>query len=243
MSFSQDTKQLLSNLVIKNKCCKRSFARGKECFSADLENYTSFLEEEKTKLQCPQCNAHFLRGVFLEYGSITDPQSGYHLEFVFKEEQKRDALVCLMEDLFGGIPKKGQRKSLYLAYFKESATIEDFLAYIGASKAVFDYMNNKIFKEIRNNANRVANCEAANIDKSISASQKYIAVIKSLKESGDFSKLPPNLQQSSELRLEFEEASLTELGKKMDPPISKSGMTHRLSKIMEYYQQFKQEKR
>ena len=241
MSFSSDTKRLLAGLPVKSKCCRRAQEAGRQLFSSieDAGTLDTVIKAEEG-FQCSQGAHHFARGLFLGYGSVTNPSRGYHLELSFREEAQRDAAAAYIAEAFGAAPKKTARKAQYIAYFKESGVIEDFLACIGATKAVFDLMNSKILRELRNDANRVANCETANIGKSISASQRSIAAIRELAAAGQLSGLPPELQHTAELRLANEEASLTELGAKMEPPISKSGMSHRLTKIMEYYREYKE---
>lgn len=242
MSFSNETKQLLSELPVKSRCCRHALESGRRLFSGVecVSDYIAVIIAAEERFRCGQCAQHFTRGIFLEYGSVTNPSRSYHLEFSFREEAQRDAVAVYITESFGTAPKKTARKAQFIAYFKESSVIEDFLAYIGATRAVFDFMNSKILKEIRNNANRVTNCETANIGKAVSASQRVIAAIRELAASGALSRLPPELQRTAELRLSNEEASLAELGAKMEPPISKSGMSHRLTKIMEYYQEEKE---
>ena len=112
--------------------------------------------------------------------------------------------------------------------------MEDFLAYIGASAAAFDIMNAKIVKEFRNSVNRQVNCDTANIEKQLEASKKYVDAIRYLTETGAITKLPENLQQTARLRLENEQVSLAELGNLCEPKVSKSGMKHRMEKLLEY---------
>jgi conserved hypothetical protein len=225
MSFSHETKDFLLDLEIKSKCCQKSFEQGK---TADIPSTAT----------CDSCARHFARGLFIAHGSVTDPASGYHLELAFKDEDKRDETAEYLSENAGVAAKKSKRKSAYILYIKDSGAIEDFLAFIGANKAAFSVMNGKILKDLRNNTNRLVNSETANIDKAISASRKHIEMIKELKSSGEFSKLPAELQRTADLRIEYEELPLNELGLKMEPSISKSGVNHRLTKIAEYYEKY-----
>lgn len=237
MSFSQDTKDFLRSLEIKNECCKKAY-------KCALDDYGERLKI-KDSFRCDFCGNCFLRGLFIARGSVTNPESGYHLELSFKNEKQCDAVYLYLFDALGDrglLPKKTERKSMYILYYKDSEAIEDFLAYIGANKAAFDIMNNKILKDIRNNTNKVVNCETANINRAVAASRKHIKAITELMAAGEFSKLLPELQRTGELRLEFEEVSLVELGLKMEPPISKSGVNHRLNKILEHYEKYLAEK-
>lgn len=247
MSFSKETKIFLEELEIRNKCCRKAFESGKNLFSDNSSENGDSFEQNSNKLtvirsgfKCDMCQNCFIRGIFISHGSVTNPEKGYHLELSFRSEAQRDAVLVYITNFMhhGVLPKKTKRKSMYILYYKDSGAIEDFLAYMGANKAAFEFMNSKILKDIRNDTNRVVNCETANISKSVAASQKQIMVIKELQKAGEFSKLLPELQRTAELRLEFEESSLTELGAKMEPTISKSGISHRLTKIMEHYEKY-----
>ena len=131
--------------------------------------------------------------------------------------------------------KKGKRKNRFLLYVKDSTQIEDFFAVIGANKLAFDLMNSKIVREVRGDANRQMNCDMANIKKTLSAAGKHIEMIEDLKEKGLFIRLPQDLRITAELRYENTQASMADLGLLHNPPISKSGVKHRLDKIEELY--------
>ena len=124
------------------------------------------------------------------------------------------------------------RREKHVLYFKDNDTIGDLLAYLGATKAAFDVMNSKIVKEIRNNANRLVNCDTANIEKVLNASQKYVDAIDFIKLHGGLDTLPSELYEAAKLRIDFPQASLNELALKSNPPITKSGMKHRLEKLL-----------
>ena len=194
------------------------------------------LSEEKIEdlLETPKyhCISAFARGVFLCSGTITNPKNSYHIEFSFLDEKLLDKFEILLQDN-AIYPKKIMRKRGPSLYCKESAAIEDFIALIGANKAMFEIMNSKIEREIRNNSNRVANCEANNIAKSVSASGKHIEAIEKLIDMDRLSSLPEELKETAELRIKYKDLSLADLGAMMSPPISKSGINHRLNKIIE----------
>lgn len=182
--------------------------------------------------KCPHCASAFMRGVFFCAGSITDPNNSFHLELSFFSLDMLEKTASLLFE--NGINMRTvQRKDRISLYCKESAVIEDLIAFIGAKRAVFDIMNSKIIKEIRNNENRIANCETNNIAKAVSASGKHIEAIEKLREADRLSVLPEELRETAELRVKYKSLSLSELGAMMNPPISKSGVNHRLGKIME----------
>ena len=184
------------------------------------------------EFKCPHCAAAFIRGVFLASGSITNPNSAFHLELSFFSLDILEKTASLLFE--NGINMRTvQRKDHVSLYCKESSVIEDFIAFVGANRAMFEIMNSKIIREIRNNENRIANCEANNIAKAVSASGKHIAAREKLRAMDRLSVLPNELRETAELRIKYKDMSLSELGAMMNPPISKSGLNHRLNKIME----------
>ncbi len=172
----------------------------------------------------------YLRGAFLGSGSISDPEKTYHLEFVtFSQEYSRD--LCELINSFDLSAKIVQRKNNFVVYLKEGEQIVTILNIIQAHNALFELENIRIFKDMRNNVNRIVNCETANLSKTVNAALRQIENIKYIKENIGLSKLPPNLREVAELRLNYQDASLKEMGKMLIPPIGKSGINHRLRKI------------
>lgn len=187
----------------------------------------------RANLECEDCAAAYLRGAFLVCGTISNPETGYHLEFcVPYYHLSRDIARLLTEA--GLQPRIVRRKGNYVVYLKESAQIEDCLTLMGATNASLELMSIKIVKDIRNNANRVANCENANIDKTVAAASEQRKMLLRLREkSGGFEQLSPQLRELAELRLENPELSLRELGELLDPPLTRSGVNHRLQRLAE----------
>lgn len=183
-----------------------------------------------SNFMCPQCQHAFLAGVFLSCGTVSSPEKGYHLEFTVAYMNLSKSFVTLLQELELS-PKTTTRKGYHIIYFKVSEQIEDCLYIMGASTSMFDMMNIKIVKEIRNTANRKANCEAANIDKMVRAASPQIAAILKIKEKRGLSSLPDSLRQMAEIRLENPEASLQELSQMFEPPLSRSGVNHRLARL------------
>ncbi|MGN0622211.1 MAG: DNA-binding protein WhiA [Porcipelethomonas sp.] len=172
----------------------------------------------------------FLAGAFFVCGSISDPYKEYHLEFVVPDKLLADNLHSLLMNL-GLEAGKTERKNNFVLYIKDSENIEDFLTFIGARQSTIDLMNIKIYKDVRNKANRIANCDAANIDKVVSASQKQIDDINVIKLGGYFDSLSPVLKETAALRLENPEYSLSEIGELMEKPIGRSGVVKRFQRI------------
>ncbi len=169
-----------------------------------------------------------IRGAFMGSGSVNNPEKEYHLEVDFINEHYLEQAVQILRRL-------GLRvKTLGLAmYIKEGEEISKFLALIGANKAVMHFEDIRIQKEMRGKVNRLVNCEAANLNKTINASVKQIAAIKKLQETKQFQKLDENVKELALLRLENPDMSLIELGKKLKEPVGKSGVNYRLKKIIE----------
>lgn len=176
----------------------------------------------------------FLRGVFLTCGTVTDPQNGYHLEF---SVPYMNLSKCLME-LLSSIKninlkvKSTLRKGNFVVYIKDSADITDFLTYIGASASAMDFMQIKMVKEVRNYVNRTTNFETANISKIATAAAVQIDAIKKIKKHGKFNCLDENLKELADLRIKYPEMSLRELGENLSSPLTRSGVNHKMKKIL-----------
>lgn len=129
---------------------------------------------------------------------------------------------------------KTVRKGLTVLYVKDSENIEDILTFIGARQGTIDLINIKIYKDVRNKANRIANCDSANIDKVIAAASRQIHDIEFIMEHGEFDKLSADLQEVSRIRLDNPEMSLQEIGEMLIKPIGRSGVTRRFQKISRF---------
>lgn len=178
------------------------------------------------------CRASFVRGAFLGGGSVTNPQKGYHMEFDTKNE-KHSKLLQKMLHLDGFETKITKRKGYYVVYVKGSEKIADILGYMGAPQGAFELYTVQIEKDMRNTINRRVNCENANTNKAAKASSKHLFAIKRIKDAKKWDKLPDVLKEIGELREEYPEDSLKELGEKTNPAIGKSGVNHRLNRILE----------
>jgi len=172
----------------------------------------------------------YLRGGFLATGSISDPESSYHLEITFPNRLLAEEYISHLKT-FGISPRLIIRKSHYLAYLKEGQEIVDFLNIIGAHGALMQLENIRILKDMRNQVNRIVNCETANLGKTVNASCRQVENIYFIKEHMGLESLPRGLFEIARLRLENPDVSLLELGKMLSPPLSKSGVNHRLRKI------------
>ena len=176
----------------------------------------------------------FIRGAFLACGSVTDPDKAYHLEFAVCHRNLCTDICRLIREIQDSsiVIKMLSRGGTYIAYIKDSEQITDLLTYMGAVVAAMNVMGTKALKQVRNTANRRANSEIANLQKTASASANQIKAIKNLKKDGRYNLLPEELKVVADLRYDYPELTLRELGAKLDPPISRSGVNHRLEKII-----------
>lgn len=172
----------------------------------------------------------YIRGSFLGGASISNPERTYHLEFVTHSLEYAED-VCRLINKFGLNSKVIQRKSSYIVYIKEGEQIVDLLNIIGAHSSLLELENIRIMKEMRNNVNRLVNCETANLSKTVNAAVRQVESIKLIQREIGLSRLPQNLREVAELRLEYPDESLKELGEMLSPQVGKSGINHRLRKI------------
>lgn len=194
----------------------------------NIENLET--EEEKKAL---------IRGIFLGSGSINDPTKKYHLEILSKNKDVAQYIQNILKSFNIKAKILEMNNTIYI---KEGEEISKFLAFIGAQKAVLKYEEIRVMREIRNNVNRQVNCETANLNKTISASVMQIEAINYLKKVKKYEELPTGLQEIAELRLEYPEMSLKDLGSLLEKPLGKSGVNHRLKKIIEIADEAKKEK-
>lgn len=179
------------------------------------------------------CKKSYLRGLFLGAGIVTNPEKEYHFEIVCGTELLANDVKKLLNSFVGITAKTVARKKEFVVYVKESEQIVDLLAIMGAANQLFAYENVRITKEIRNRANRINNCDQANIDKAVAAAERHIANIKKIDEHIGLENIPEKLRVVAKLRMERPDVSLVELGELLDPPMKKSGVNKRLMKIAE----------
>ena len=179
--------------------------------------------------KCPFCKSSFIRGVFITTGRVSDPNKQFCLEFSLKNR------VDLFLEYFGDLGfdfKTSSRGNENLIYTKNSGTIEDFFGICELNSATFAIMNVKIANGLKNDANRLRNFDTVNISKAVDAAGAQYALIKKLDEKKLLNSLPEELIQTAKMRLTNPDMSLNQLALHSIPPISKSGLSHRMSKIM-----------
>lgn len=202
-----------------------------------IRECTNFADEKfEKKLDGECCKKAFIRGAFIGGGCVTDPDASYHLEFDTRYKISAERLCHVIEE-FGIVPKLTYRKGHYLVYLKGSDDIAHILGLIGANMGALKFYSVQMEKDVRNSINRQINCEVANQRKISKAATHQIAAIKKIKANEAMGKLPDVLQEIALLREKFPDASLKDLGEMMTPPLGKSGVNHRLNRIIEYADQ------
>ena len=170
-----------------------------------------------------------VRGSFLGSGSLNNPEKIYHLEIILNCEENVEKILEILKKY--DIKMKKLNNTLYL---KDGEEISKFLAFIGANSAVLKFEEIRVIRDMRNNVNRLVNCETANLNKTINAALKQIEDIKFIKKMKRFNELPENVREVADLRLEYPEISLIELGKLLSNPVGKSGVNYRLKVISNF---------
>jgi hypothetical protein len=167
---------------------------------------------------------------------VNRPEGEYHLELVTGNIDFAKTLVRLLKS-FGLVAKMTDRKQDYVVYLKDGDAITSLLRIIGAHIALFAFENVRVVKDMRNQVNRLVNCETANLQKTVNAAVRQADRIKLIAAKIGFDKLPANLREAAELRLAMPEATLQELVDAADGLVGKSGMNHRLRKLEQLAQE------
>jgi DNA-binding protein WhiA len=178
------------------------------------------------------CKRAYLRGAFLAGGSVNNPEtSSYHLEIFSLYKEHNDSL-CELMNVFHLNSKTLERKKGFITYLKEAEKITEFLSIVGAHNALLRFEDIRIVRDMRNSVNRLVNCETANLNKTIGAAQRQVENIKYIERSVGLDILPDKLREIAQLRVEYQDITLKELGEIVSGgSISKSGINHRLRKI------------
>lgn len=184
--------------------------------------------DEMIKSDCDK--RAFLRGAFLAGGSTGDPEKAYHLEIAARDEALADFIRAMFVSL--GVPARHtQRKTQQVVYVKDGEHMATALSVLGAHQALMELENVRILKDIRNEANRQANCDTANVDKTLAAAEQQLSVISVIEKRAGLSSLPPPLREVAEMRVKFPDASLGEIGGMLTPSIGKSGVKARMRRL------------
>ncbi len=223
-------KSYVYTIVVKNHADSLRVLQGTKLLTpgGEISEDLSLVSNQVVQQDC--CRRAFLRGAFLSTGSISDPEKFYHYEISCAVEKKALQIQALLQK-FALDAKIILRKKNFVVYLKEGSQIVDVLNIMGAHIALMEMENIRILKDIRNSVNRKLNCEMANINKTVSAANKQVADIRYLAQKIGLDALPDNLRAMAELRLEYPDASLIELGNMLVPAVGKSGVNHRLRRL------------
>lgn len=223
------------------KCEKSLGAKSFICEFKDEDDLLK-VEDEFCIINRPDCIIYadienpedfnaFLRGAYLVCGNTSDPDKSYRMEFSIFNDMLADQLADIIAPLCDSV-KTTERKGVTILYIKERDRIVDILAYMGAMTSSLKYIDATLMKDLRNNINRQVNCVTANIDKTIAASNLQVKAIKFLKKKKLLDSLSSELIAMSEIRLKYPESPLSELGGYCTPALSRSGVSHRLKKLV-----------
>ncbi len=206
-------------------------------YTINMNTLYQRLEDEKDNKK-----GAYIRGAFLGAGSMVDPQKSYHLEMIFSKSEDYIFTKNILDDL-NLSPLINERRDKYVLYYKDSEKISDFLNVIGATNSMLELENIRAMKDVRNNVNRQVNCDTANINKTLTAAMKQIQHINYIIDKKGLNFLDESLRSVAKARLERPDISLKELGKYIEPELSKSGVSHRLKKIEDLYNSLLEEEK
>ena len=236
MSFSQDIKDDILAKEIEKECCIEAERYG-ELITSPAENDLSIAQIHRM-LGNKCCVASFLKGVFLGSGCIADPETEYHLEIILPDEARVEIVSRFLKKVKLR-PKYIERQNGFVIYIKEADQISTFLSVIQANKSKIAFEQVRVEKDVKNNLNRYINCEMANIAKTAATSVKQIDAINYLRKVKLFDSLPDTLKEAAILREKHSNDSLEELASKAKEKVSKSGMNHRLNKLLKMAEEHK----
>lgn len=196
--------------------------------SASLCSYTPRVPV--TRLCCMRA---YLRGVMLGGGTMSSPEQGYHLELPIRDSSMQNITAKCLQRM--GLPiHLSERRGHAFFYLKQSDQIVDLLTLLGAHGSVMQIEDLRVKRQVMSTVNRAMNCDSANLQKQMNASSQQVEAIRRLIRSDRLSTLPPSLQQIALARLRAPDATLQELGEMLDPPIGKSGVNHRMRRLLTY---------
>ena len=199
-------------------------------YLSNIIKFNAELKEQEEKA--------LVRGCFLGAGNITDPFKQYHLEILFLEKNNAEFVmnICRKYDINF---KMIEARKKYQVYLKDAENISKFLALIESNKGVLAFEDTRLTKEVKNNVNRMVNCETANLNKVVNAAVNQINDIKLIQRLKKFDELSEELKEIAVLRLENPDMSLKDLGQLLEKPIGKSGVNHRMQKIHELAEEYR----
>lgn len=227
-------------LVIRDQAAAMQILKAVKLLDESESRWGDFAGIPYRLVQNTCCKRAYLRGVFMAAGSVTNPKKGYHLEIAVSSARFCRQLQEIVVS-FGIEAKIVERKKYYVLYVKEGSLIVDFLNIMEAHLALMEFENIRILKDVRNSVNRQVNCETANINKTVTAAARQIEDIRYIERRKGFRQLNDGLREIAELRLDYPDSSLTELGQMLSKPLGKSGVNHRLRKLSDIAAQMREQ--
>lgn len=202
-------------------------------FTDEFSGSDEDLEVLNGYFTCESCKRVFARAAFCASGSVSDPKKSYTFEIHGKNDPRVFVIHSILEEIVSEAPGITARNGKFSVFYKNNSAIEDVLTVIGANKTLFEFLDSYVEKDLRNYENRATNCVTSNIAKSVGASGLQVLAIEALIATGAFEELTPEIQQTAALRLANPSLTLSELAEIHIPSITKSGLNHRISKIMQ----------
>lgn len=178
------------------------------------------------------CRSAFLRGCLIGAGSANAPQREAHLEITTPHQAFAADLAALLRSM-DFHPGVRVRRGSYVVYLKGRDEVAGLLAAAGASDAALLVEEQSVIKEVRSRANRLVNCDSANLRRTSEAASRQLAAIALLERSGRLQTLPPALREMAALRREFPHLNLAELAEAGGEPLTRSAVNHRLRRLVE----------
>ena len=184
--------------------------------------------DDMDRMETSEERRAYLAGAFLGGGSVSRPQSDYHLEMVTQSSHFAEELVKIMKS-FKMKARMTDRKNDYIVYIKDGDDVSGFLQIVGATQSYMDFESVRVVKDMRNRVNRQVNCETANLQKTVDAAVRQTHLVEQLLRRQTLSSLSPKIREACEVRMNNPNASLSELAQICG--ITKSGLAHRFKKI------------
>ncbi len=179
------------------------------------------------------CARAFLRGMMLGAGTMTNPSQGYHLELRYTDADVRQTMAKCLQRL--GLPiRDGARREQRFLYLKQSDQIVTLLTALGAHQTVMRIEDLRVQKQVLGSVNRAMNCDSANLQKQLAAAHKQVEAIRQMEARDQLSALPDSLREMARMRLNRPDLTMQELGQRMEPPLGKSGVNHRMRRLLSY---------
>lgn len=170
------------------------------------------------------------RGAFLAHGSLTEPGRSSALEITCPTPESALALVGAARR-FDLAAKAKEVRSIDRVSIRDGDAIADLLTRMGAHQAVLVWEERRVRKEVRATANRLANFDDANLRRSAQAAVAAGArVQRALEILGPDA--PDHLKYAGQLRVEHKQASLDELGRLAEPPLTKDAIAGRIRRLL-----------